>query len=288
MWAGRTARPGRTGWRRPWRRAPCLAARARASRPDRRPQPESIRARAMPCSSMGEKLPLVTRPDGGAVRPGRSIPRGAAGGPRWPGRRAGGRRPWSRSAARAARPRKSPLSQPDDPSEPGLQRRDARAELVAVERQGRFEPEGVACPEPGRHHARGGERLPQGRGDVVGHRHLEAVLPGVAGSGGDAPGTLPGEAPDTEAGHVGGLGDDRGRPAPGLGALDGDDRAVGRGVPATDGRHHAVGVGGVGHDVEDVLVHPPDDDVVDDRRVGLVEEVGVLRPAWGDLVAGRW
>ena len=43
--------------------------------------------------------------------------------------------------------------------------------------------------------------------------------------------------------------------------------------------HHPVGVGGVGHDVEGGLRQPPDDDVVDHRAVGVVEQVGVLGPA---------
>ena len=41
-------------------------------------------------------------------------------------------------------PRKSPLSQPHDPAEAGLQRRDAGAELVAVQRQPGFEAQRVA------------------------------------------------------------------------------------------------------------------------------------------------
>ena len=53
-------------------------------------------------------------------------------------------------------------------------------------------------------------------------------------------------------------------------------------LPA-DGCEHAVGVGGVRHDVETVLVHPPHDDVVEHRGVVFVEKVGVLGASGGDL-----
>ncbi len=55
-------------------------------------------------------------------------------------------------------------------------------------------------------------------------------------------------------------------------------RSVG-GVGPTHGGHHPVGVRGIGHDVEGLVGHPPDDDVVDHRAVGVIEEVGVLGPA---------
>ena len=42
------------------------------------------------------------------------------------------------------------------------------------------------------------------------------------------------------------------------------------------------GVGGVGHDVEALFLHPPDDDVVKHRTL-LIEQMGVLRPARSDL-----
>ena len=48
-----------------------------------------------------------------------------------------------------------------DPAEPGLQRRDARPELVAVQRQAGLQAQRVAGAEPGRADAGGDDRLPQ-------------------------------------------------------------------------------------------------------------------------------
>ena len=100
------------------------------------------KASAMPCSSIGEKLPLVTMPAGS---PSTRTAWSARGGRRPSTTSARSRRatPASFSAASAARPRNSPLSQRHDPAETGLQRGDARAQLVAVQRAGR--PRGAAC-----------------------------------------------------------------------------------------------------------------------------------------------
>ena len=92
--------------------------------------------------ALGEKFPLVTSPAGspststahpwrGGWRPSTVRPRRRRAGPR------------SFSAASAARPRKSPLSQATTQPESGLQRGDAGPELVAVQRQRR--PRAAAC-----------------------------------------------------------------------------------------------------------------------------------------------
>ena len=57
---------------------------------------------------------------------------------------------------------------------------------------------------------------------------------------------------------------------------------MGRLLP-TDGVAHAIGVRRVRHHVEDLVVEPPDDDVVEDGTVGLVEQMRVLRPPGRDL-----
>ena len=67
----------------------------------------------------------------------------AGGGPRWRCRRGGGRRRASRSAVERVAAAERRLVPRHDPAQPGLQRRDARAELVAVQRQRR--PRGAAC-----------------------------------------------------------------------------------------------------------------------------------------------
>ena len=101
------------------------------------------KARAMPWPSSGEKLPLVTTPTGspsrstgwsarGGRRPSTDEPPQAAGDARAPSRRPGRHGPGT-----------SPLSQLTTQPEPGLQRGDARAQLVAVQRQAGLEPQGV-------------------------------------------------------------------------------------------------------------------------------------------------
>ena len=65
-------------------------------------------------------------------------------------------------------------------------------------------------------------------------------------------------------------------------ARDGGD------VLAADRGHDPLGVGRVRHHVEHLVVEPPHDDVVEHRRVGLVEQVRVLRPAGRRPCRGRW
>ena len=74
----------------------------------------------------------------------------------------------------------------DDPPEPGLQRGDARAQLVTVQWQGCLEPQRVASTEAGGRDAGAGDRGPQIAGGCVGHGDLDAGFAGVAGAGDDA------------------------------------------------------------------------------------------------------
>ncbi len=98
------------------------------------------------------------------------------------------------------------LAPGDDPAETGLQRRDAGTELVAVQRQTRLEPQGVARAEAGRLHPCGDDRLPQRRRGVRRRGDLDAGLAGVAGAGDGARHSPPLRVADTEA-------PDRRRPA---------------------------------------------------------------------------
>src|SRR5690606_7533779 len=150
----------------------------------------------------------------------------------------------------------------DDPTEPGVQRRDARAELVAVQRQPRLEPQGVAGTEARGGRPRRGERVPERLGD--GHRDgaLDAVLTGVAGAGDEALDPLVGERLQAEPGDALGpgrhLANDLARPWP----LHGQQRAGGRRVldlqlvvpgGGVEGVAHVVAVRGGGPDGAEVV-----------------------------------
>ena len=154
----------------------------------------------MPCPSTGEKLPLVTSPTA-ARRPGRRRPlRGG----------------WRPSVARPARRRVEPggllplqsgpalealrLGPRHDPTEPGLQRGDARARARGRAAAGPLR--GGGCPGP--RARRAGRPAPstasQNDGATsAGHRALDAVLAGVAGAGGHAGVPAPREAGHPEA-----------------------------------------------------------------------------------------
>src|SRR5205085_9668723 len=71
----------------------------------------------------------------------------------------------------------------DDPAEPRLQRRNARAQLVAVQREPRLEPQGVASAKARGLDAAGNHARPERLRDLAGERALHAVLPRVAGAG---------------------------------------------------------------------------------------------------------
>src|SRR5262249_59633072 len=95
------------------------------------------------------------------------------------------------------------LVETHDPREARLQRRDARPEFVAVQRQPCFEAEGVARAEPGGADPGIEEKPPNGRRDRGRDVELDAVLTGVPGSGDparfaggrDRPGGEPGRVP---------------------------------------------------------------------------------------------
>ena len=93
------------------------------------------------------------------------------------------------------------------------------------------------------------------------------------------------ERRDPEPADRGRLGEHRRQPLVAARALHGEHRPRRR---WSSGRRRwrardPVGVRRVGHHVEALVVDPPHDDVVEHRRVGLVEQVGVLGPARADL-----
>ena len=124
--------------------------------------------------------------------------------------------------------------------------------------------------------------VPEALGDPGRDGALDAVLARVTGTGRPAGDAGPVEGAHAEPGNGGGVRGDGGQAPAGVGALDGDDGSALGGVRPPDGRHHPFGVGRVGHHVEDLVVHPPDDDVVHHRGVVLVEKVGVLGPPGPD------
>ena len=66
------------------------------------------------------------------------------------------------------------------PTETGLERRDARTELMAVQREPGLESEGVARPQPCGRHTGGQHRVPDPDGMLGRHGDLDAVLARVA------------------------------------------------------------------------------------------------------------
>ena len=168
----------RRGWGRPWRGGG-------AAEVDLDGAPSSTsggrKARAMPCPSIGREVAAGDLADHLAVdQHGAAVPGRPAALDQQPPQPPA--TPRSRSASSAARPRNGALLPADHPTQPGLQRRDARAELVAVQRQPGLEPERVARAQPGGREPRRQHRVPE-RGRRVGrHRHLHAVLTRVAGA----------------------------------------------------------------------------------------------------------
>ena len=123
---------------------------------------------------------------------------------------------------------------------------------------------------------------PEIRRDLGRDGALDAVLAGVARAGDQAGGARPTRnARRQKRCTAAAAGATAARRGPRLGALHRDDRPLVGDVGTTDGADDLGRVRRVGHDVEALLVDPPDDDVVDDEAV-LVEQVRVLGPAGVD------
>ena len=140
-----------TTWRR--RRGRHDPARTGAADVDGEPSPSSTsggrNARAMPWPSIGREVAARDLADRLAVDEHRLVARGAAGGPRWRCRGAGGPTPALLLGRQGVAAPEVALVPAHHPAEAGLQRRDARAQLVAVQRQAGLEPQRVAGAEPG-------------------------------------------------------------------------------------------------------------------------------------------
>ena len=99
---------------------------------------------------------------------------------------------------------------------------------------------------------------------------------------------LPDEGDHTEAGHRGGVGGHRGQPVRAWGPWTAMmPRAAVVSSPRWPLRPGAV-LEALGITSKTLVGEPPDDDVVDHRAVGVVEEVGVLGPARRRSGGGRW
>ena len=136
--------------------------------------------------------------------------------------------PRSRSATSGVAAPEVALVEAHDPAQPGLQRRDARAELVAVQRQPGLEAQRVARAEAGGRDAGVDAAASHSAAAcAAGHVELDAVLAGVAGAGDPA-----GRTAERRTGATAKRGDRRPgsaaiavEPRPGLGALHREDRA---------------------------------------------------------------
>ena len=93
----------------------------------------------------------------------------------------------------------------DHPAQTGLERGDAGAELVAVEREPRLETKGVTRTQSRRDDALGQHGLPEVGRHLRRDGALHALLPRVARAGHQARGAGPLEALDGEAMDRGGL-----------------------------------------------------------------------------------
>ncbi len=239
----------------------------------------------MPQPRMGEKLPLVRMPTfcpsladvGPVAQRLAAVGHQAAQAPR---------RAVGPLLLEGGAPGERALVPADHPGQPRLERRDAGAQLVPVQRKSRLEAQRVARTETGGDDALREQCLPEARRHLGGDGALDAVLTGVARAGHQAGRTAPFEAFDVEAVHRSRRWRHAGQESPRLGALHGDHGPLLGYVGPPDRAEHVARVGGVGHDVEAVLVDPPDDHVVDDEAV-LVEQVRVLRPSRVDAPRGR-
>ena len=159
---------------------------------------------------------------------------------------------------------------------------------MPVQRQSSFQPQRVAGTEAGRHDARAEQRVPDLLGDGDRRGDLDPRLTGVAGAGDGAVHTCPRRRGDGEASHGRGLRPHRRQPLGGVRTLDGEHGTCVGGLGAADRLDDPVGVRRVRHHIEHGRGAiwrgvPPDDDVVEHRSVGIVEQVRVLRPTGPDL-----
>ena len=160
---------GRAGSRPGGRRASAPPVPARACPGCRRPRraPSSTsggrNASAMPALERRRQVAARHHADALAVDQDRAVGPRRAAALDLEAPQPAGRRP---ARARPARRRVAPevaLAPGHHPAQAGLQRRDAGAQLVAVQRQAGLEPQRVAGAEPGGRHARGRRRRPTPR-----------------------------------------------------------------------------------------------------------------------------
>ena len=194
----------------------------------------------MPRSSIGREVPAGHRADRRGRRP--------ATGDAVPGRLAALGHAGPSEQARAGPSARSPLEgrpaperalvPADHPAQPGLQRGDARAELVAVQRQPGLEAQGVAGPEPGRRRRRRRAPPPRRPGPPRPARRTRR-RPRRCSRCRRPRRCSPRQANGRhrEAADGGRLGRDGGQRRRAVGSLDGDHGPLGGGVGAADGRH---------------------------------------------------
>ena len=255
-------------------------------------------ASAIPCPSIGEKLPLVTSPTTVAVAQHRRALARRAGGPRRRARAAGGRRRARVSASSGARPRKSPLSQRTTQPRPACSGVMPGPSSWPCSGSPASRRSVSRAPSPAGAIAGAERPRPTASARRVGrHVDLDAVLAGVAGAGRDAPTLRPTYARDREPRHRRGVGRDRRRaarapagPAPRAPPASAVTSSTSHSPPpcATAASRSAPTSGSVfdafGITRKSLGVDPPHDDVVDDVRVVGVEQVRVLRAPGLDAV----
>ncbi len=162
-----------------------------------------------------------------------------------------------------------------------------------MQRQAGLEAQRVAGAEPGRSDAGADDRRPQVGGGVRRDGDLDAPLARVAGAGDRARRAVPRRRGRRGTGRrrrppgtrpPGG----RAPPAPARRARPG--RAVVSSPPTASRTRSVFDALGITSNTSDAVVAgmPPDDDVVEHRAVGVVEQVGVLGPARGRSCRGRW
>ncbi|CAB4984407.1 unannotated protein [freshwater metagenome] len=152
-----------------------------------------------------------------------------------------------------------------------------------------LEAQRVAGAEPGRRGTGREERVPHCRCMLGSNSDLDPVLAGISGASHHTRVAVPPQLLHGESIDLSRCGEEAGKHLAGRRALHRDHGARGRGVDgreigagSRERRLDAIGVGRVGHDLERGLVEPPHDDVVDDRGVVGIEEVGVLRTTRAD------